>query len=552
MSGPPEMALFFGRLHPLLVHLPIGLILLLAVLELFARFPRFKHANVNAGLILALVIPATVVTVLCGWLLSLGGGYQARLLQIHKWMGIGTAAVCVLAGLLYWLDLKKAYRGCLFAGVAVLLVASHFGGSLTHGSDYLVRYAPPFIRSWFGAAPPAPQARPVAKARDVKTLLAYTDIVRPILQNDCVQCHGPEKSKGKLRLDTLDLALKGGDSGAAIVPGKPGKSELLKRLHLPPDDDDHMPPDGKPQPGTDDVRLLEWWIEAGAPGDKKLAELKPPAQVVRILEARFGPPRTLAKATPPKPLKEVLPLVASLGDAIRVIINPLAPNEPWLECNASMQGAHFDDAKLARLAALGPNIRWLDVGGTGISDAGLALLAKMPNLQRLHLERTAVGDAGIAHLASLNHLEYLDLYDTKVTDAGLETLQTLPRLKEVYLWETQVTPTAAASFIAARTDADQLQSWRQQIEQLQAQIREARITVDLGAALADSPATHAAAMNTQCPVSGKAIDPSKTVVYNGHVVAFCCDDCKAKFQKEPAAFLAKLGLSDSKRSTPAP
>ncbi|MDE3147836.1 MAG: hypothetical protein KGL37_00070, partial [Acidobacteriota bacterium] len=80
MSGPPAIALFFGRLHPLLVHLPIGLILLLAVLELLARFPRFKHANANSGIILALAIPATLVTVLCGWLLSLGGGYQQHLL----------------------------------------------------------------------------------------------------------------------------------------------------------------------------------------------------------------------------------------------------------------------------------------------------------------------------------------------------------------------------------------------------------------------------------------------------------------------------------------
>lgn len=552
MSGPPAIALFFGRLHPLLVHLPIGLILLLAVLELLARFPRFKHANANSGIILALAIPATLVTVLCGWLLSLGGGYQQHLLQLHKWMGIGTAAVCAVAGLLYWLDLKKAYRGCLFAGVAVLLVASHFGGSLTHGSDYLVRYAPAFMRNWFSAAPAAPRAPAAVKARDIKTLLAFTDVVHPILQKDCVQCHGPEKSKGKLRLDTLALALKGGDSGAVILPGKPADSPLLKRIHLSPDDDDHMPPDGKPQPSNADVQLLEWWVQAGAPGDKTMADLKPPAQVERILQARFGPPRVLAKAVPPKPLKEVLPLTTTLQDATRVLINPLDPKEPWLECNASMQGTNFDDAALQRLAALGPNIRWLDLGGTAVSDAGLALLAKMPNLQRLHLERTGVSDAGMAHLTALNQLQYLNLYDTKVTDAGLGTLQTLPKLKEVYVWETKVSPTAASSFVAARTDEDQLQSWREQIQQLQARIRDARITVDLGSAFAAAPATNAAPMNTQCPVSGKPIDPAKTVVYQGHVVAFCCDDCKAKFQKDPAAFVAKLGLANAKSSTAAP
>lgn len=552
MRGPPEIALFFGRLHPLLVHLPIGLILLLAVLELLARFPRFKHANANSGIILALVIPATLVTVLCGWLLSLGGGYQQHLLQLHKWLGIGTAAVCVVAGALYWLDLKKAYRGCLFAGVAVLLVASHFGGSLTHGSDYLVRYAPHFVRRWFNGGSPAAPKPAVARIKDIKTLLAYTDVVRPVFQKDCVQCHGPEKSKGKLRLDSLQLVLKGGDSGAVLVPGKPADSLLLKRIHLPLDSDDHMPPDGKPQLSPDDISLLEWWIQAGAPGDKTLAELKPTPQVRRILEARFGPPPVLAKAVPPKPLKEVLPLAASVEDATRVLINPLSPTEPWLECNASTLGTNFDNSKLQRLAALGANIRWLDLGGTAVTDVGLAALSAMPNLQRLHLERTAVGDAGLAHLTSLSQLEYLDLYGTKVTDAGLENLQTMPRLKEVYVWETKVTPTAASSFIEARTDTGRLQSWQEQIQQLEAKIRDARITVDLGAAFPAKAATNAVPMNAQCPVSGKPIDPSKTVVYHGHVVAFCCDHCKAQFEKDPAPFLAKLGLSNSKNTTATP
>ena len=94
MSGPSDISLFFGRLHPLLVHLPIGLIVLLALLEVLARSHRFKQANANAGLILALAVPASLVSVLCGWLLSLGGGYPDSLLQWHKWTGIATAAAC--------------------------------------------------------------------------------------------------------------------------------------------------------------------------------------------------------------------------------------------------------------------------------------------------------------------------------------------------------------------------------------------------------------------------------------------------------------------------
>ena len=97
MSTASELGLFFGRLHPLLVHLPIGLIVLLTFLELLTRFPRFKQATANVGVILTLTVPAAAFSVLCGWLLSGGEGYQERLLQWHKWTGVGTACVCALA-----------------------------------------------------------------------------------------------------------------------------------------------------------------------------------------------------------------------------------------------------------------------------------------------------------------------------------------------------------------------------------------------------------------------------------------------------------------------
>jgi len=259
MNSPSELGLFFGRLHPLLVHLPIGLIVLLAFLEVLARIPRFKHANANAGVILALAVPAAAFSVLFGWLLSLGGGYQERLLQWHKWTAIGTACVCALAALLYWLDLKRPYRWCLFCSFVALLLASHFGGSLTHGSDYLVRYAPGPLRNWLGGGTPVAPAPP--KPKDIAQLKVFAEVIQPALQKNCVSCHGPEKIKGKLRLDSLEALLKGGGSGPAIVPGKAAESELVRRLKLPPASEDHMPPEGKPQPAADEIALLQWWID---------------------------------------------------------------------------------------------------------------------------------------------------------------------------------------------------------------------------------------------------------------------------------------------------
>ena len=549
MSGPSEIALFLGRFHPLLVHLPIGLIVLLAALELLARTRRFKQANSNAGLILALSIAASTISVVLGLLLSQAGGYESRLLQWHKWTGIATAAVCVLAGLLYAVDLKKPYRWCLASAVVALVLASHFGGSLTHGSDYLTRYAPNPIRAWLGGE--TKTAAPQPKTQDLAKLQAFAGVIQPVLKENCISCHGPEKSKAGLRLDSIEAMLKGGENGPAIVAGKGAESPMVKRMLLPGTDQDHMPPEGKHQPSADDTALIQWWINTGASAKKLVAELKPTAAISRILEARFGAPAStsrVAKVVPPTPLDQALPLATKLGDELSIAITALSPTEPWLQCNAGVAGKNFSDSELAKLAQLGPNLRWLDLAGTKISDDGLAQLAAMPNLTRLHLERTAITDAGLTNVANLPNLEYLNLYGTEITDAGLQTLEKVPKLKQVYLWQTRVTAAAATDFIEARTDKDQLQQWQDQIEQLKAKIRDSHIAVDLGTTTTAATSTNASPINSQCPVSGKPVDPTKTLVHEGALVAFCCDDCKAKFQQDPKPFLTKLAELTTKDS----
>jgi uncharacterized membrane protein/mono/diheme cytochrome c family protein len=542
VSQPPDFVLFLGHFHPLLVHLPIGLVLLMAFLELLARVPRFSQANSNNGLILALAVPAAAIAALFGWLLSQAGGYQDKLLQWHKWTGIATACACALAAILYRFDLKKAYRWCLFPCVGFLIVAGHFGGSLTHGSDYFVRYAPAPIRTLLAGTTKA--KTPVQTNRvEIAQLSAFSGVIQPVLQQNCVSCHGPEKSKGGLRLDTLEGITKGGKSGPVIAAGKGAESELIKRIHLPATDDDHMPPNGKPQPSTDEVALLQWWVDAGAPGDKKIGDLKPSLKINQLLASRFGVPAPVEKKIAPRDLNDALAKAAGLSAQQSIAITALSPKEPWLQCNASIAGTNFGDQDLAKLAALGPNLRWLDLGGTAVTDAGLAHLSTMPNLTRLHLERTRVTDVGLARIGALHDLEYLNLYGTEITDAGLEQLEQLPKLKQLYLWQTKVTPAAGKALADARTDLDQIQRWQEEIAQLNAKIRDSHISVDLGTIVPPAASTNAAATNAMCPVSGKPVDASKTLLHNGILVAFCCDDCKAKFQQDPTPFLAKLETS---------
>src|SRR6266446_352694 len=91
----------------------------------------------------------------------------------------------------------------------------------------------------------------------------FSKEIQPILQQSCVKCHGPEKQKGKLRLDSKEGAFKGGKDGVVIIAGDAEKSELYRRIILPKGNDDVMPNEGEPltKAQTD---LFRDWINQGA------------------------------------------------------------------------------------------------------------------------------------------------------------------------------------------------------------------------------------------------------------------------------------------------
>lgn len=237
-------------------------------------FPRFQKANASAGFLISLAAPLTPAAAVCGWLLSWEGGYDAGLLNLHQWLGIATAVGCVLAAVLFWRKKVNAYRLVLFLTVMVLMAAGHFGGSLTHGSDYLGRHAPGPLKKWLGAS--TTPGQPEVATEGLSTQPVFAADILPVLQNKCVNCHGPEKAKGGLRLDSFAAVMAGGDNGPVLVPGDAAKSSFVQRLLLPADHDDHMPPAGKPQLTVAEMALLKWWVETGAPENRTPAGLPPP------------------------------------------------------------------------------------------------------------------------------------------------------------------------------------------------------------------------------------------------------------------------------------
>ena len=102
--------------------------------------------------------------------------------------------------------------------------------------------------------------------------------IRPLLERSCLKCHGPERPKGRFRLDTRSAALKGGENGIDILPGQGSKSPLIHYVAgLVPDLE--MPPKGKAEPlSRDEIALLRAWIDQGANWGTAGAE--PTVQVV--------------------------------------------------------------------------------------------------------------------------------------------------------------------------------------------------------------------------------------------------------------------------------
>jgi len=263
---------FIGRLHPLLVHLPIGFIFFLAAIEMAACCGRFKDAVAARRLLILLIVISVVITAGCGWILSGSDEYSVTTLSRHKWLGTSLVpAVAIL-----WVVLNRgslrAYRIVLASTVALLLLAGHLGGVLVRGEDYLL----PKPRG--ATAKIVGHSSDGAAASGSREPTIFGSLIRPFFDDYCIPCHGSEKSKAKLRLDAVEYLLKGSESGPVIQPGAAAQSLLMKRLLLPLDEDEHMPPKGKKQPSVREIAWLKWWIDVGAPLDKTISELKIPKE----------------------------------------------------------------------------------------------------------------------------------------------------------------------------------------------------------------------------------------------------------------------------------
>jgi hypothetical protein len=266
--------------------------------------------------------------------------------------------------------------------------------------------------------------------------------IGPVFAKNCLECHGAEKQKGKLRLDSKDTAFKGGDSGmAGIVPGKSADSRIYKVITLPKGHDDIMPPKGEPlSKATTD--LIKAWIDAGADWPSGL-KLTPIGGATAKKENEL-PPAPKASAAETKAVAE-LPKAG-------ITAREIAQGSNWRYINLRVVGKKFDAKTWDQIKDVS-NLIELNAAGVEASDADLAKLGKLTNLRRLNLANATVKDSSLAGLKSLANLEYLNLVGTQVTDAGLKQLAGLKKLQSVYLFESKVTDTGVAELKKALPNA---------------------------------------------------------------------------------------------------
>jgi uncharacterized membrane protein/mono/diheme cytochrome c family protein len=433
-----------GRLHPLLVHLPIGFLMMTLGFHWLVWRGKYGASPELLPLLWLVSGASAVLACLAGYLLSLSGDYDQQALNIHMYLGIALALCC---GLVYLL-VRRGFSGrgqyLAVAGVAgLLLAAGHYGGNLTHGQDYLTQP----LYALLGKVPEKKVRPPIT---NINQALVYQDLVEPILEQKCWQCHSSQKQKGKLRLDAAEYIVKGGKHGPVLAAGNAGASELYQRLLLPETDDKRMPPKGKPQLTEPELLLIQWWISKGEGNfKKKVADLQQDAAILPVLAAlESGSPAPqpfktvseIPQAKVAKPNPADLQKLRDLG----VALSPLTPDHVFLAANL-VNNPEFTDQHLPLLLKLHHQLVWLDLSETAITDKAMPLIAQFQHLTRLKLDNTAITDAGLVHLQKLAHLRTLNLYGTQVSDKGLQQLAGCKTLKSIYLWQTRATTQGVAA-----------------------------------------------------------------------------------------------------------
>lgn len=449
---------FLGRLHPLTVHFPIALALTAAVVELINIIRRKRDASPFAITATGIAAVTAIFAAFFGWLnADFEGASQGTTLFLHRWLGIigaGGLSLVFVTGLVGRTGVRitafNGYRWGLIVCAIVVGTGAHFGGEMVYGKGYLTKVL-------FPVAVPAPAAErnteteaPVSDTGATTAKVSFQQDVLPIFEAHCVECHGADKDKADLRLDSYSVIFNGEEKWWTVLPGDPDHSLLVERIELPEGHIDQMPPDGNRLTAAEIATIRTWITQDIEPADNtevQIPDSSVPEETSTTTEAAKA--ADAAKAAADRMAAAIAPAVDALRDRGVLVMRIAQDSKEW-EINASLVSPKFADDDLALMNGLQPVLAWANFTRTDLTDAGLIGLDGFDQLRSLRLSQTAIGDGGVDSILKLEKLEVLNLYATSITDAGILRLAALPNLKRLYCADSAVTTEGVVAAQAVR------------------------------------------------------------------------------------------------------
>lgn len=430
----PFIFLFLGRLHPLILHFPIVLIILALLFEIGRHFQVLKMTD---GVVMVVLIAAAVsalVSIGAGFFLFASGDYSGKLIEQHFWAGTITGvAILTTVSLFvtYWSTSRfyPMYVAALLTSNVAVAYTSHIGGSITHGQDYLTEHLELLMND-----SEAHEAKPESE------MLVYEDLIAPIFQAKCLSCHNAEKAKGNLLMTSYQNLLQGGESGLPVITPKVStKSELFNRVILPENHKDHMPPEGKTSMNDLEIELLRFWIDSGGTETLKVIDARKNKAIDSVIERilpdlqKYRRKVTLATIKLKTLERELNEVAQTLFVSIQ---RDTLSEENYFTISMKFPPAPFTNDQFRELSPYFEVFSKASLVSSGIDDDGLYYIGQMTNLQELYLQKTGLDGSGLVHLQKLTHLKILNLSFTKVDDKAAIDLLKIPNLTEVYLYRT--------------------------------------------------------------------------------------------------------------------
>ena len=419
-----DILTFFGRLHPLVVHLPIAFLPLAAIFHFAGNTERFAFLRKAIPWILVLTILSGITAVAFGLLLAQEGGFQPSALNTHKWLGIGACVLTVATLAAYWKGNTLLQGTLLLGSVGLIAATGHWGGGLTHGEDYLTQPLMGKTEEQVLALPSSPDS-----------IFLYEHLIEPILAAKCYSCHNDTKQNGGLNMVSIEH-LRTGGQGGTVLNSHARESELFARVVLPQSSTKFMPPKGDPLT-FDEIQLLQWWLETGAKDSLLLAETEPNEEMKESLVKNYG---VDLYEKPYVESVEVDPLPESTITALEEQgwkLNLLAQNNNLLEVRWG--GGDLEASAINALTPAAGQVTWMDLSGLALEDEHLKALPAMPHLSRLNLSDNQLKGISLKILGQYSNLEALNLTNNPLEPAAIDGLNELKGLKRLYLWNTGLT-----------------------------------------------------------------------------------------------------------------